>query len=216
MEYSLRKSKKIILEYQILKMELEDSKTLYGEYEEEFLKEVIKYIEENDISVSKEAMPSKSKPDIAKALDDSEGEASELSIEQPDVKSKLSSDMKKIYKQIVLKIHPDRIINQDGDIKQKYKDLYNKTQSAAKKLDYLEIIDIANDLDIKMPELSDDSISKIKSNLSSVQNQIESYKSKYPWIWFNSPESEREIHIKEFLDTNKGNINNILKYRTDS
>ena len=210
MEYSLRKTKKIMLEYEILQMELEDSKSLDKEYEEAFLKEVFKYIEEYDIATPEEENNVTIDSDISpkgKESCKSEREAPSNS------KNNLSDDIKKIYKKIVLKTHPDKNLSESDEIREKYRVVYEKTQNAATSSDYIEIIKIANDLGIEIPELGEDIIKKIKSNLEDIQESIDSYKNKYPWIWFNSEDSEKEIHIKEFLDANKNNIHNIMKYR---
>jgi len=220
MEYSLRKTKKIMLEYEILRMELEDSITLYEKYENTFLEEVFKYVEENNIiedepSMCREDFSEDSRQNDTVGRDKGDEERSE-SVEISKSKNSLSEDMKKIYKKIVLKIHPDKIMKEDGDTKEAYKVLYSKTQNAVTSSDYLEIIKIASELKIDIPELSDISISKIKINLSSIQKEIDDYKTKYPWIWFNSDDSEKEIHIKEFLDVNKNNMHNIMKHRGKS
>lgn len=215
MKYSLRKTKKILLEYEILSMELEDSKTLYDEYESAFLEEVYKYIDDNNIvdkSDSIDVYSEKNKcQQNTESSDDASGQDSE--IEYAESKNNLDDDMKKVYKKIAVKIHPDKNLNEDEKTKAKYKELYNDLQNAVKGSDYLKIIKIANELSIDIPELNEDVILKVQDILSEMKNNIDSYKNKYPWIWFNSSDEEKEIHIKEFLEINKDNIHNIMKYK---
>ncbi len=215
MKYSLRKTKKILLEYEILSMELEDSKTLYDKYEAAFLEEVFKYIDDNDIvdksdSIDIYSEQSKYQQNM-KSNDGDDSQDGE--IDYTESKNNLDDDIKKVYKKIAVKIHPDKNLNEDEKIKAKYKELYNDLQNAVKNSNYLKIIKIANELSIDIPELNEEAILKIQSILSEMKTSIDSYKGKYPWIWFNSSDEEKEIHIKEFMETNKGNIHNIMKYK---
>tara|TARA_A100001011_G_C14294545_1_gene837824 strand:- start:180 stop:830 length:651 start_codon:yes stop_codon:yes gene_type:complete len=215
MKYSLRKTKKILLEYEILSMELEDSKTLYDKYESIFLEEVFKYIDDNNIvdeSENTDIYNKENKCTQNVGTADS-GNIEDEEIDYTESKNNLDDDIKKVYKKIAVKIHPDKNINKDEKIKTKYKELYNDLQNAVKSSNYLKIIKIANELNIDIPELNEDIILKIQNILSEMKTNIDSYKNKYPWIWFNSTDEEKEIHIKEFLETNKDNINNIMKYK---
>jgi hypothetical protein len=214
MQYSSRKTKKFLLEYEILSMELEDSKKIYNECEKKFLAEVRSYVKEKNLNIKKRSETEETKKEQKEqkdiACDNSKHDDDGKYISN-STKQNISAALKKIYKKIALKTHPDKIINNNNEEKEKLLSLYKDAQNALEESNMPELLKIANNLNIEIGEIEEEDLSSIKKTLLEMKDDILLCQSKYPWVWHHaSDETEKERCIEEFISVNIDNLDRII------
>ena len=124
--------------------------------------------------------------------------------EQEDAQSALKAKSlikpwaKKVYRQIVMVTHPDKTDNiQSNHLKEQLTEQYRITQNAYQKEIYSDLIMVAFDLNIGLPnnviseEIEPNSLKKI--------NKIKATKKLIGWQWFHVPEAQRDAELKKIL-----------------
>lgn len=161
----MKNLKKLIYQYNFLKLDLDDIKEqhsiLVSEFETLF-SDIIPKNEPNEGDIVKEALDSEAK--------------------KKSVKLPISDSTKKIYKDVAKKLHPDA-----GGDDVEFKEL----NSRYKKNDLLGVISLAveNDVNIK---LSDDDTEQIQQSIDELINQIEHYKTTLAYVWEYGSVSDRK------------------------
>tara|TARA_Y100000593_G_scaffold2889_1_gene5789 strand:+ start:2296 stop:2856 length:561 start_codon:yes stop_codon:yes gene_type:complete len=97
------------------------------------------------------------------------------------------NEVKKVYRRIVTKTHPDKLEQlPNNTIKKKlikhYKDAVNRYDNN----DMVGLFDIADELDIKLPEIDESYIDAMESTIESLKIKIKRYKETNAWIWYHS------------------------------
>lgn len=102
-------------------------------------------------------------------------------------------EVKKLFRKISLKTHPD--IN-DG----KYKDEFMEAKKAYESKNVAKLVKIASLLEIDIPEPSTEMVEAIKENNDFLQERIAKRKNTTAWLWenLNTDEDKREL-IKYIL-----------------
>jgi len=161
----MKNLKKLIYQYNFLKLDLDDIKEqhsiLVSEFETLF-SDIIPKNEPDEEDIVKEALDSEAK--------------------KKSVKLPISDSTKKIYKDVAKKLHPDA-----GGDDVEFKEL----NSRYKKNDLLGVISLAveNDVNIK---LSDDDTEQIQQSIDELINQIEHYKTTLAYVWEYGSVSDRK------------------------
>lgn len=161
----MKNLKKLIYQYNFLKLDLDDIKEQHSILASEFetlFSDIIPKNEPNEEDIVKEALDSEAK--------------------KKSVKLPISDSTKKIYKDVAKKLHPDA-----GGDDVEFKEL----NSRYKKNDLLGVISLAveNDVNIK---LSDDDTEQIQQSIDELINQIEHYKTTLAYVWEYGSVSDRK------------------------
>ena len=180
------KLKKLTLQYAYLKLEKEEVDEIcssvegemraylekhYPEYCETFFAPPIETVAEN--------------PPL------SEEETEEETEEPAPPKNK---DLKKLYRRIAEKTHPDRAGNND------YTELFSQAAEAYANNDIGRLLDIAGAANIELTELSPESVSLLKNNIETIFKEIYNKKQTTAWAWYNAQsDEEKEVIIKNIL-----------------
>ena len=69
-----------------------------------------------------------------------------------------------------------------------YKDAVEKYNNN----DMVGLFDIADELDIKLPEIDESYIIKMQTEIESLKNKIQRYKDSNAWIWYHSTGEKAE------------------------
>ena len=80
-----------------------------------------------------------------------------------------STEVKKVYRKIVSRTHPDKL-----------EQLPNNT------IKMVGLFDLADELDIKLPEIDESYIERMETETISLKNKIQRYKDSNAWIWYHS------------------------------
>ena len=88
-------------------------------------------------------------------------------------------ELYKIYKKIAMKTHPDRVGSED------LVDTFNKATQAINENDWMVIMEIASELEIKTPKLTIELRQKIKNNIAETNQKIKKLQNTTAWVWAN-------------------------------
>jgi hypothetical protein len=87
--------------------------------------------------------------------------------------------IKKVFKEIAKKTHPDLTGEENTE-------LFQKAQNAVDTHSYSEILEIAEGLDIPPPEPTREDVRLLEREIISVNREIKKIKETYAWTWYHS------------------------------
>ena len=107
---------------------------------------------------------------------------------QEEIKNdKQSSEVKKVYRKIVSKTHPDKLEQlPNNTIKKKLIKHYKKAVEHYNNNNVVGLFDLADELDIKLPEIDESYIERMETETKSLKDKIQRYKDSNAWIWYHS------------------------------
>lgn len=181
--------KKIFQEYNLLLVDDEYKKEMINEYRADFLTEIENKRRELGIE-----------PEVPKIEDEPKAENIDSSdaVAEPTktiiyVDEETKKKLKKIYKEIVKKTHPDKTNSE------KHLDMYIKSKQAYEENNIIDLYSICIDLQIEF----DYDVIDIKSMLEIIDHKkmkLKNLESSYLWLWVHSQdESEKEKIISLFI-----------------
>ena len=167
--------KKLVQEYNFLLSDTEYKKEMIESNKEEFLKEIQKMrvelnlptpepvIEEKNEEINEEKNKNKINPDLV------------------DYETKIK--IKKIYREIVKKTHPDRIGSDE------FLDVYMVATKASDEFDVFTLFNICNKLNIPMDLNSKDKVT-LEYLINNKKNELNNLESSFIWKWLTFPTDE--------------------------
>lgn len=118
---------------------------------------------------------------------------------QEKTKQTQSTECKKVFRKIALKIHPDRLFESTEEQEKIYKEKFNKANQALDMDDYWELVEIATDLDIDLPEVEEKEVDIFQKKINSLKEEISVIESTMVWQWFFADESDKEKILNQLL-----------------
>jgi len=100
-------------------------------------------------------------------------------------------DVKKLYRKIASKIHPDKTSVEEEQI------LFAEAAEAYEDNDMGKLLEIAGIIRIEIPNLSDESVDILRGNILYLSKEIESMKTTSAWVWYRAQSHEEKIDILE-------------------
>jgi len=199
------KIKKHILQYGYLQLEKQEVDDICGNVEKEIRKFFEKEFPEEfkKFNTKKE---NEEKERLEKTINDPEEEIQDIkenSEETEDKKEKSSGknpDVKKIYRKIAEKSHPDKT----GD--NTHADIFSAAAEAYKSNNVAKLLDLAALLNIEFTDLSEDTINILENNITSVNKYIHNKKTSTGWKWHTSKSDEEKVEIITFILKTEGII----------
>lgn len=110
----------------------------------------------------------------------------ELEIEQKIIKNK---DVKKLYRKIAEKTHPDKVGN---DV---LSSVFSEASEAYQNNDIAALLNLAGSLNIELLELSEESLRILESNVVSLSQKINTRKSTTSWAYHNAKTQEEKDKV---------------------
>ena len=98
-----------------------------------------------------------------------------------------STEVKKVYRKIVSRTHPDKLEQLPNNaIKKKLIKQYKEAVVHYNNNNMVGLFDLADELDIKLPEIDESYIERMETETLSLKNKIQRYKDSNAWIWYHS------------------------------
>ena len=187
--------KKLTLHYAYLNLERDDVVKICEDIEPEIRKYMKNNYPEHYNSfygISEENRPNHT-------LEDTENTSDGSDIELEVVRKNKNADVKKLYRKIAEKTHPDKIgNNSQAHVFSEAVDAYNSDNIA-------KILEIAGTLNIEVTNLSEESLSLLKNNIDTLNNEIQEKKQTTAWAWYNAGnDEEKKKTIIQFILKFKG------------
>jgi hypothetical protein len=185
-------SQKLLFKFKYLKLELEETEDLNDKYNTEFnrdFREEIEYLNEitSKNSEKKEDNDQKTSVDTNKKDD-----------------SNIPQDFKEIYKIMVRSLHPDL---KPDNLKEKYEELLKRVTNAYENKEWLEILSIADEENIKLPANLESYNKELEDDLGKIEKEISHIKNKLSWIWASNlkpnKKNKKEVYSLLKIDAKK-------------
>ena len=120
--------------------------------------------------------------------------------ERQKTKEKIPNSLKKTYKKLLGKTHPDRFINATEGEREEMEEIYKEVVECAETGDWLGIIKNAQRLNIPIEELDDHVLLQIQKQISNVELQIKNYQKTYQWKWYHTDSKDlREDMVDRYI-----------------
>lgn len=175
--YINNKYKQLRREWKEKKKEYKDINNLYECIEKQFVINIIKFCKDHN---------------LADPFEESSPETQNVG---GDVSS---SSFKSLYRKIAVKTHPDKNKN-----KENAREIYEKATNAKKQGNLQELLDVGREINIA-PNLEDISLEELKvlqDNINELQDKINKIHNSYPWVWFHSNPSKRNVIFYDFIES---------------
>lgn len=109
-------------------------------------------------------------------------------------------EVKKMFKKIASKCHPDKLQDlKDGFEKDKKEELYQKARKALESNDLLLMADVAQDLGIEIPEISEAQLKLTEQKIVAIKKELQMIESTLVWHWFFTEDQKQKDKILKKL-----------------
>ena len=167
--------RKKILKYETLKVELEESEILSKQYFEQFINEIFPN-EFDDLII-----------DNSERINELQNNNDEPII---------SNNLRKIYKKLSLKLHPDRNINLDEEEQKENENIFKEIVQSYENGDFCNLLVRAREFRIKIPELYDEDILILENNIKTINDKLDKIKKQMSWVWCTTTNSNIKNTIR--------------------
>jgi hypothetical protein len=169
-----------------LNAEFKEVNIIFEQCKKEFLIEVSK---------SKKQPMNVSLTQAAKHLEEGLDDALKIKENNSD-----SYGLKKLYRKIMLKAHPDKLILlKDDATKELYSDICSKTMRAMEDKSWYLLFEAATELGIKDIEINNSHIEMLEDDCKKLESKISKIKRTVPWMWFHFDDKIKEKCLKQYL-----------------
>ena len=169
--------KKQVLNYELKKCELDEMESLSQEYREKFYSEV--YPEElNDLHT--DVRENNPPPEV----------------HMPEI----TDGIRKVYKELCLKVHPDRNVNNNEDDRKYKEELFKEIQESYENEDYCDLLVKAKELRVDIPELKEEDINVLETNIKVIEEKMERIKKEISWVWCTTTNPQTKERIRKLID----------------
>lgn len=168
--------KRRILRYETVKCDLDDAEILSQEYFEKFVNEVF--------------------PDQFNQPNDYIDHGDES---KEDEEPEITENLRKIYKKLSLKVHPDKNPNLEGEEKIENEELFKEILQSYQNGNLCDLLVKLRQLRMKIPELSEDDIRILEFNIQKLEEKINRIKKQTSWVWCTTNDPRVKDRIREFL-----------------
>jgi len=186
--------------YSEIKLITETLPELYGEFEDYYKN----FLEEKGLS--KEELEKSDSPEFAKFKEEMKPQAPETDetgitiVEEKTDEYKLGKKaFTKLYREIVKKAHPDKIMTEDPFYRNELTILFKGATYAMDKGKWSKLLKIAEDLGVKPPNYKE--INRfLKKEVKELDNQVKLHKRKFCWRLYEAEEkNEKDKVIQNFI-----------------
>jgi hypothetical protein len=160
------KIKRCFAQYEYLEKELIETEYLFNIYRQKFIEEYYG----GNIPVEELKQPTVVE----------EGSEEQPKVEQPEK----SPILKKMFKSLSLKTHPDKTGGDDT--------LFISVKKAFNEGNIFKLLTIATKMDVDMSEFTKDSLEIYEQNIKDTQEKIENYKKRAAWVWAFANDEQKE------------------------
>ncbi|MDA9262963.1 hypothetical protein N9P49_00780 [bacterium] len=191
--------KRLIREYEFILEDLKDLKNIKEKVDNEFMEHLSEIDTENVLEGGGVA-------DAAESWSKSKKDIKELEAAEQDDRDPV---FKKIFRKIVVKCHPDKLIEPTEKEVLYYTNIYNDVIEANEDQDWGLLIRTAIKLEIEIPEEAYSKVEEIQEDLNKLKAKQEAILNSASWNWYHTKDSngQEELlqnHLNFLKNFNKG------------
>ena len=110
-------------------------------------------------------------------------------------KQEIPKGLKKTYKKLLSKTHPDRFVDGDDAEREEMEEIYKKVISCAESGNWVEMIKTAEKLGIDIPEVDKEMIKQIQEQIKLKKQKINTYVNSFQWAWYHEDNGTKKDTI---------------------
>jgi hypothetical protein len=120
--------------------------------------------------------------------------------EQTSAEKSADPEVKKMFKKIASQCHPDKLQDlEDGFERRKKQELYQKARQALENNDVLIMADIAAELGVEIPEITEAQLKQTKQKIITIKKELSMIESTAVWHWFFTEDAKKKDDILKQL-----------------
>ena len=133
--------------------------------------------------------------------------------EEPKIASSKAVDS--LYKKVVAKTHPDKLLNLEEEEAEKRKEMFTQATKAKEENNLMKLHIIAADLNIEIPDLTFDDMIAFERAAEDLKKKIDKKKSTWMWSWVTSSRKKQEEMMETYVGAMIADIEKKLKNNTE-
>jgi len=178
-----RKVKKIAMKASLVSMELEDiteeneehKQTLANDFKKEFA--FIEWKRQQEKLKAEQELQEKEQDSEEEPESESPEEDEEEILEQDNKPSDTPDELKKLYRAIAQKTHPDKTTDE------RLNEIFKLSADAMKEENWMALVEFAGELNLDIEFLSDETCAKVEESIDRNQKKIIGIKNTFSYIW---------------------------------
>ena len=179
-ELNKKEYNRLRYQWKQLKQEYKDIQKVANKINIKFVDYVYLYTKENNIK---------------NPFDDTEEEKKSKSGDEQSLSS--SSTIRTLYRDIMKQTHPDK--------KENNTELYVEATVAKKENNLHKLLDVGKKLKLNLTDITRDQLKLLELNIKEIEDDIDAIKNSYPWVWFHSNPSKRNMIFYDFIESANSN-----------
>lgn len=134
-----------------------------------------------------------------------------------EVKPKVSPSkaVDSLYKKVVTKTHPDKLLNLEGEELEKRRDLFAEATKAKDEDNLMKLHIIASELNIELPDLTFEDMISFEKISEELKKKIKHRKSTWMWTWVTSSSKRQEEMMEKYVGAMISDVEKKLKNNTE-
>ena len=191
----------LIIRNKYLKNSLEITEKVMNKAEPIFSKELYKRLGHPEPEKKIETVTPKKHEDVKDNINQKTYAGEDTSGEIIDAKKeKKDQNLKSVFKKIASKIHPDKL-ERLSEFEKKYKTLlFEKARIALESNDYYDIVEVAEELDIKPPPPNREQIELMKKTNQTLEDRLKHLQDSILWNWYHSDDEAKELLMSRYVE----------------
>lgn len=198
------KYKKLLLELEFLYSDLDYHNDVQEEAMREFHKAFGTYCKENNINYESDLIKEEerkiqvSDPDKV-TFRDEDGNPTREDIKEIENSSR-PDEIRKLFKQIATKTHPDKFSNAKKSEKSLNMQVFLQAKAAAEENNYFKLQQIAQRLGLDLPEMTQKQVKLMEKEAKRLRNTLKKMEKTLVWVWFDQNTDEnRQIIMQRYV-----------------
>ena len=145
----------------------------------------------------KKQIPDYKKPSEKKTFKNLKEKHKKVKIEESEIiTEKKNPSVKKVYRRIVTRTHPDKLEQlPNNQLKKGLIKKYKEAVNSYKDNDIVSLFDLADELDIKLPEIDESHINMMTKQIEALKREVNAYRNSNAIIWYNSENQEETMDV---------------------
>ena len=195
------KYKKLLLELEYLYSDLDYHNDVQEEATREFQKGFGAYCKEHNINYETDIIKEEerevqvSDPDKV-IFRDEDGHPSREDVKEIENSSR-PEEIRKLFKQIATKTHPDKFSNAKNAEKALNMQVFLQAKSAAEDNNYFKLQQIAQRLGLELPEITQKQIKLMEKEAKRLRIKLKRLQKTVAWVWFDQEDDDRRNDVMQ-------------------